>query len=414
MLEDFFVVSASAEQLRSGVLGAHLDAFSAALREAGHARSTIREKLFAIGRLARWMSSKGLGVKDLGEGLIGEFLIDELRRDRRRRGVRVALQHLLTHLRCTGAVSTPAPDHDDSPKAILLARYEEHLRRDRALAVSTIKYYRRFALEFVSVVLDGAIAPVGTLHATAVRAFLLDCVRRMSPRYAQLMATALRSFLRFLFVRGETRVDLALAIPIVRQEHLVSVPRHLPTEDVERLLNCCDLSSTTGRRDHALLLLLARLGLRAGEIMALELGDMRWRDGEIVVRGKGQVRDRLPLLPDVGEALALYIQHDRPMGPSRHVFICRKAPHRGFSHPSSVTTIVMRALERAGLTPPTRGAHLLRHSLATKMVGRGASFAEIGQVLRHRSPATTEIYAKVDFVALRDVARPWPGTGGAR
>jgi integrase/recombinase XerD len=119
-------------------------------------------------------------------------------------------------------------------------------------------------------------------------------------------------------------------------------------------------------------------------------------------------------LPEVGEALVRYIQKDRPAGPSRHVFICRKAPHRGFSHPSSVSTIVMRALGRAGLAPPTRGAHLLRHSLATTMVRRGASFAEIGQVLRHRSVNTTEIYAKVDLGALRDVARPWPGIGGAR
>jgi integrase len=236
----------------------------------------------------------------------------------------------------------------------------------------------------------------------------------MSPRYAQLMAAALRSFLRFLFARGETCVDLALAIPMVRQERLVSVPRHLPAEDVERLLGACDRSSTTGRRDYALLLLLARLGLRAGEVMTLQLGDVRWREGEIVVRGKGKVHDRMPLLPDVGEALALYIQKDRPAGASRHVFICRKAPHRGFSHPSSVTTIVMRALGRAGLTPPTRGAHLLRHSLATTMVRRGASFTEIGQLLRHRSPNTTEIYAKVDLGALSDVARPWPGAGGAR
>jgi integrase/recombinase XerD len=192
------------------------------------------------------------------------------------------------------------------------------------------------------------------------------------------------------------------------------VPRHLPAGDVERLLRACPRSSATGRRDRAILLLLTRLGLRASEVIALELGYLRRREGEMIVRGKGRVRDRLPLLPEVGEALARYLQKDRPPGSGRRVFLCRRAPHRGFAHPSTVSTIVARALARAGLTPATRGAHLLRHSLATAMVQRGASLAEIGQVLRHRSPNTTEIYAKLDFDALRDVAMPWPTTGGAR
>jgi site-specific recombinase XerD len=227
------------------------------------------------------------------------------------------------------------------------------------------------------------------------------------------MASALRSFLRFLFLRGETGVDLALSIPMVRQWRLVDVPRHMPAEDVEQVLRACDLSSPTGRRNHAILLLIARLGLRASEVIALELGDLRWHEGELIVRGKGKVRDRLPLLPDVGEALAHYLKTDRPCCSSRRVFLCMKGPYRAFSHPSSVSTIVARTLARAGLTPPTRGAHLLRHSLANTMVQGGASLAEIGQVLRHRSPNTTEIYAKLDFGALRDMALRWPTTGGA-
>jgi site-specific recombinase XerD len=236
----------------------------------------------------------------------------------------------------------------------------------------------------------------------------------MAPSRAQFMATALRSFLRFLFLRGETTTDLSRAIPTVRRWRLSSVPQHLPPRDVERLLRACDRSSATGRRDYAILLLLARLGLRASEVLALELSDLRWREGEVVVRGKGLVRDRLPLLPDVGKALALYLQKDRPVCKSRQVFLCRRAPLRGLGHPSSVSTIVARALARADLTPSTRGAHLLRHSLATTMVRRGASLSEIGQVLRHRSPNTTEIYAKLDFGALRGVALPWPVVRGGR
>jgi site-specific recombinase XerD len=414
MLEEFFVVSAAAERLRSCFFGAHLDGLCSSLRALGYPRLTIRAKLCSIARLGDWMTKKRLGVIDLDEPRVDDFLVVERRRGRRRRGGRVTLLHLLAYLRDAEVVPMPRPVRDDSFGTAVIARYEEHLRRERGLATSTITRYRRFVREFVAERLDDPKARAIALGADEVRAFLLKRVPRMRPKCAQLMAAALRSFLRFLFVRGETRGDLALAIPMVRQERLVSVPRHLPAEDVERLLAACDLSSITGRRDHALLLLLARLGLRAGEIIALQLGDVRWREGEIVVRGKGQVHDRLPLLPDVGEALAIYIQKDRPAGASRHVFICRKAPHRGFSHPSSVTTIVMRALGRAGLTPPTRGAHLLRHSLATTMMRRGASFAEIGQVLRHRSPNTTEIYAKVDLAALADVARPWPGAGGAR
>jgi integrase len=236
----------------------------------------------------------------------------------------------------------------------------------------------------------------------------------MAPTRAQALGTALRSFLRFLFLRGETGTDLARAVPTVRRWRLSSVPRYLPEQDVERLLRACKRTSPTGRRNHAVLLLLARLGLRASEVMALEIDDLRWREGEVVVRGKGLVRDRLPLLTEVGEALALYLSKDRPSGGSRRVFLRSRAPHRGFAHPSTISTIVARALVRAGLAPATRGAHLLRHSLATAMVRRGATFTEIGQVLRHRSPNTTEIYAKLDFGALRDVALPWPTSRGAR
>ncbi len=230
----------------------------------------------------------------------------------------------------------------------------------------------------------------------------------MHPKRAQYMASALRSFLKFLFLRGETVVDLAPSIPMVRQWRLAEIPRHIPAEDVELLLRSCDLASPTGRRNHALLLLIARLGLRASEVVALELDDLRWREGVLVVHGKGKVHDQLPLPPDVGEALALYLKTDRPTCSCRRVFLCMKGPHRGFSHPSSVSTIVARTLARAGLTPPTRGAHLLRHSLANRMVKGGATLTEIGQVLRHRSANTTEIYTKLDFGALRDVALPWP------
>lgn len=413
MLEDLSV-PATAQRLRSCVLGSHLDVFCAGLDDLGYSRPTIRHKLWVVGDLTRWMTAKHMAVVDLDEGRVGEFLDARRRRGRTYRGFRTTLLMLLEQLRSVGVVSTPEQARDDSPMAVLLADYEKHLRRERALEKSTIAGYLRFVRAFVSERLDPTAGHPDALRPVDVRDFLLARVGCMAPRRVQYVGTSLRSFLRFLFLRGQTGTDLALAVPTVRQWRLSSVPRHLPAQDVERLLRACDRSSATGRRDHAVLLLLARLGLRASEVLALELGDLHWREGEIVVRGKGLVHDRLPLLPDVGKALALYLKKDRPSGRSRRVFLCRRAPHRGFAHPSTVTTIVSRALGRAGLAPATRGAHLLRHSLATTMLRRGASLTEIGQVLRHRSPNTTEIYAKLDFDALREVAMPWPTTRGAR
>jgi site-specific recombinase XerD len=226
------------------------------------------------------------------------------------------------------------------------------------------------------------------------------------------MVTALRSFLRFLLQRGEIDVDLAASVLTVADWRLSTVPKYLAAEEIERLLEALDRGTSTGRRDYAILLLLARLGLRAGEVVALELEDIDWRAGELNVRGKGLRHDRLPLLSEVGEALAAYLHTDRPKSPTRRVFLCMKAPCRGLAGPSTVTTIVRRALERAGLHPPTKGAHLLRHSLATGMLNHGASMAEVRELLRHRASATTEIYAKVDFSALRALAQPWPSIGG--
>ena len=204
-------------------------------------------------------------------------------------------------------------------------------------------------------------------------------------------------------------------VPSVSDWRLATIPKYLNPEEVERVLQTCHRQTPVGRRDHAILLLLARLGLRAGEIIALELDDIRWRAGEILVRSSKRLpQDRLPLLAEVGEALATYIRRDRPAHTTRRVFLCMKAPRRGFAHPSTVSTIVQRALARAGLAPALKGAHLFRHSLATRLLRHGASLPEIGLVLRHRTVQTTEIYAKVDVAGLRALAQPWPEIGGVR
>jgi site-specific recombinase XerD len=413
MLEEFISAKA-AGQLRSGIFGAHVEEFCARLAARAYRPASIAHKLWVVGTLARTMARRGHDVTQLDEAYVARFVRARRARGLGCRGLSLTCLTLLEHLRSAGVLAAAETAIDDSPFARVLAAYGVYLRDERAMTRGTIAEYSSIARGFLSERLPASEARLRSLRAENVHGFLLSRVPRLAPKRAQYLGSALRSFLRFLFTRGETGLDLAQAVLTVRQARFSSIPRNMPPRDVERLLRSCDPASATGRRDHAILLLLARLGLRASEVLALELGDLRWREGEIVVRGKGLIRDRLPLLPEVGRALALYLKKDRPEAPSRRVFLCRKAPARGFSHPSTVSTIVMRALARAGLSPAMRGAHLLRHSLARAMVQRGASMSEIGQILRHRSPNTTEIYAKLDFSGLRDIALPWPTLRGAR
>jgi site-specific recombinase XerC len=296
----------------------------------------------------------------------------------------------------------------------ILDRYEKHLRSERGLVSATVVNYVPFARRFLVERFQHGPVLVRELKATDISAFVLRHAPTMGCRRAQLMTTAFRSFFRFLFQTGELQADLAVSVPTVADWRLSTIPKHLRPEEVRRVLGGCDRKTSAGRRDYAILLLLARLGLRAGEVVSLGLDDIDWRAGEILIRGKGLLHDRMPLPVDVGEALTAYLRMDRPRCQTRRVFVCMKAPRSGFGGPSTVSTIVRRALDRAGLHPALKGAHALRHSLATTMLRCGASMSEIGEVLRHRVPSTTEIYAKLDFDALRSLAHPWPGMGGGQ
>jgi site-specific recombinase XerD len=239
--------------------------------------------------------------------------------------------------------------------------------------------------------------------------FMVQQARRYSPSHAKLVATALRSFFRFLLQRGMMTHDLAQAVPTVPNWRLSVLPKFMKAEDVDCLLRSVDRTTPQGQRDYAIVLLLARLGLRAAEVVALSLDDLDWDAGELLVRSKGVRYDRLPLPHEVGEALATYIRHGRPPVTTRRVFVRMRAPRRGFANSQGISTIVRRALERAGLNPALKGAHLLRHSLATQLLQNGASLTEIGELLRHQHIETTRLYAKVDQDALRALALPWPG-----
>jgi site-specific recombinase XerD len=258
---------------------------------------------------------------------------------------------------------------------------------------------------------DGPVR-LSRLNAGDVVRFVQRQAPRLHLKRAKLLTSALRSFLRYVRYRGEVTLDLAAAVPVVANWSMPSIPRAIETHHVRQLVASIDRRTAMGRRDYAIVLLLARLGLRSGEVAFLELDDLDWNAAQVSVRGKGGPRTALPLPAEVGAAIAAYLRHGRPRSTSRRVFLRSKAPIRGFLSQCAIGSIIRHALQRAGIQAPTTGAHQFRHALATQMLRHGASLTEIGEVLRHRSPQTTTIYAKVDLTALRTLALPWPG--GAR
>jgi len=298
----------------------------------------------------------------------------------------------------------------------LLSRYVSYLHNDCGLAKNSVLVYRPHVRNLLAeqVASMGGVS-VQALDASTIRKYLLDHIRGRSGEYARLLATALRSFFRFLFLCGDLPRDLSASVPTVCKPRPLAAPAFLSRDEIDRVISATEESTLTGRRDRAVLLLLARLGLRAGEIVLLELEDIRWRTGEISIHGKGRVIEPLPLLAEVGEALVRYLR-DAPLSRDcRRVFRRVYAPYEGFAGPAAVGHIVRTALARAGVRRSGRGAaHLFRHGLATQMVRSGATLTEISEVLRHRSLNTTAVYTHLSFEALRAVAEPWPVTGGVR
>lgn len=414
MLEKFLERLETDRREQRNPLFVHARSFAASLMERGYAATTMQSKLGLIVDLGRWLGRRGLAVTDLDERRIETFIAGRRRNGLCRRGDRTTVRQLLDHLREHNVVPNVTPTRDESPLAAILDRYEKHLRSERGLTTATIINYLPFARKFLNDRFGEGPFFLREVRPSDISGFVLRHARSMNCRRAQLMTSAFRSFFRFLFQHGELPVDLAPSVPTVADWRLSIIPKYLTPAEVARVLGSCDRHTATGRRDYAILLLLARLGLRAGEIVALQLNDIDWRSGEILVRGKGLLHDRMPLPVDVGQALASYLRHDRPSCKTRRVFVCMKAPQRDFAGPSTVSTIVRRALGRTGLHPGFKGAHLFRHSLATSMIRSGASMGEIGEILRHRRASTTEIYAKLDFEGLRLLAQPWPAVGGAQ
>jgi integrase/recombinase XerD len=389
----------------AGPLSPFVSGFWAELIRQGYARYSARNLLYVAAHLSRWLAPRRLGSADLTEARIDAFISH-----RRRRGCTQflsarAVEPLITYLRELGVAPSPTPTRPATTvRELLLCDYGTYLVRERGLGTTTIRAYLDFARHFF------ALHPrPRNLAAEQITRFILQRARSTSISYAKCTVTALRSLLRFLHVHGVIRNDLASCVPAIASWRMARLPKHLDHRQVQRLSRAYDSRSASGRRDAAIVQLLLRVGLRAGEVAALRLEDIDWRAGELHIHGKGRREGRLPLPPDVGRALAMYLRRGRPRSESRHAFVRARAPFRSLTT-SGVIGAASRALRRAGVAEG--GAHLLRHTAATQMLRAGASLSEIGHVLRHRHIDTTAIYAKVDFNALRPLAKRWPG--GAR
>ena len=378
----------------AGPLAGYEAAFRAHLSRSGYASRSAGDLMRAMVRAGRWLEDRGVTA-----GGLTPLLAADLQADVPHAGP------LLRFLREAGVVPA-ASGAGAGPAEAVLAQFRAWLAGERGLSAATVACYAKQARKFLVFLGEPLDAALAQLDAGRVTSFMVGYCQGRNPESAKALVTATRALLRFLHVTGHVPVPLAAAVPAVAGWRLASLPRGLDTAAVSRLLASCDRDTVTGRRDLAILTLLARLGLRGAEVAALELADVDWRGGEVAVRGKASRIERLPLPADVGEAVAAYLMTGRPRCGAPTVFCTVRAPYRRLS-PAAIRGIMAQACRRAGL--PRAGAHRLRHSLATQMLRAGASLPEVGQVLRHRSQLATSVYAKVDEIALRVLARPWPG-----
>jgi len=411
VINQLFTFSSTIERLRQGPLSEHLDACAAGVAEQGYSHDSIRQQIVAIADFSRWRKQKNIDVHALDSKVVDRFLRLRGRPRRVRRGDPKTLQRLLTMLRQKGVVQPHQPPVTDNAQARIVADFQRYLLQERGLSPLTLLNYVAVMEQFLSERFHNRAPNFAMLRAPDVTGFVMRHARQLSPMRARLMVTALRSFFRYRRHRGAIATDLAACVPTVPNWSLSTLPRFLPAATVERILECCDQTTSVGRRNHAILLLLARLGVRAGEVVGLSLDDIDWSTGQITLRGKGGKSAQLPLAADVGAALAAYLRHDRPRSATRRVFLRHRAPLVGFGNSSTISSLVRRALKHAGVESAHTGAHVLRHSLATSLLRQGGSLDEIGELPRQQSPNTTAIYAKVDVTALHTLALPWPGGG---
>jgi site-specific recombinase XerD len=358
-------------RLRRGPLGDYLDQYAVWLSEQGFCRVHARLQLVQIADFSLWLDKRGLTIINIQPATIDSFIEDRRRRVKPR-AERSTLQRFLKLVRPEACTQVAPPL---TASQVLLQDFRRHLGSSALLQKMAI---RRHAY-------------------------------RHSPGRAKLLITALRVFLRYLRLRGNITSDLAASVPRVAMWPGSTIPKFLSPDQVRQVLAQCDPNSAIGGRNYAILLLLCRLGFRADEVVRLTLDNIDWENGRLSFRGKGGYWAQMPLPADVGEAIVRYLQCGRPHSPCRRLFLRHTAPKTGFANSGAISTLVRRTIIRAGINSQRKGSHLFRHSLATRMINEGSSFPEIAELLRHQSIETTNLYAKVDFQALRSIALPWLG-----
>jgi len=409
----FFKDVRTIERMKRDPLGAYLVLYAAQLYAQGYARLSGRRKLQLAADFSRWLKRSKVGAHRVRAKHVSNYLQFRKRSGFGiQRGDRTAVTgflELLREQRVTNE-SLPQPLIVTSSQR-WLNEYDVYLQKERSLSVATRITYAPFVRQFLISHFGRDRVDLSGLRAIDVLKFVRRQAGQLKTKRVLLMTSALRSFLRFARYCGKINLDLAACVPSVASWSLSTIPKALPLAQVEQVLaETRNRSTAVGRRDYAILMLLARLGLRGGEVCRLTLEDIDWENSRIAVRGKGDRMAQLPMPADVGEAIVSYLKDGRPRLPgNRFLFIRVRAPLIGFKRQGSIGTVVKHALERAKIDSPRKGAHQFRHALASTMLQNGSSLSEIGELLRHRSPDTTAIYAKADILSLRALALPWPG-----
>jgi len=410
MLKDYFRSPRTLNRLRSGPAGPFIEGFAEELKAAGYSRITVRAHLGTSAHLCHWANSKNLGIADLDESIGARFLRHLPRcRCRPRQGRYItsagAGENLFqSYLRRIGATAPLVYKNLEMPTAVSINAFRNWMKQNRGVTERTLDNYSPVVAALLMSVGDDP----SRLDSRNLRAFVLHYAERHGTGCIRSATTALRTYLRYLIAEGKCAVALDSALPAVAVWRLSSLPRYLPAPDVERVIAACDASTPTGLRDRAIILLLARLGLRGDDIVRLRIPDIDWQKANVRLSGKGRREVLLPLTQEVGDAVLAYFERGRPAVDSDYVFIRTIAPLRPLSHTGLVTKVVARAIRRAGVVTDFPGAHVLRHSAATQMLRQGISLLDISAILRHRSIETTALYAKVDIGLLQLVAQPWP------
>ncbi len=398
--------------LRSGPHGQHIERFAVRLVETGLRRHGVWRSLNVVKGFLRWSERGGRALANVDELSIDQYLRSRARRQTVQPGDRAALMRWLSVLRDDGVIAQAVP-HVPTPHERIFEAFAGYLRAERGLVPTSIVRHFPIISWFLREVCPGGADNLGKIKQQDVVRYVERHAQDWSPKTGKVMCWSLRAFFRYLHHRGLNPLPLAGCVPSLRRWKLADLPTYLSAGQVQKALESCDRTTAMGRRDYAVLMMLAKLGLRATEVAMLDLDHVDWRAGEMLLLAKGRQRTRMPMPPDVGAAIVAYLQDGRPQSASRRLFVRALAPHVGFASGCAITMIAKTALDRVGIEGCAhRGAHIFRHSLATDLLRSGATLSEIGQLLRHGNHDTTRIYAKVDVEALRTVSLRWPG--GAR